>query len=236
MSPIRKHTNNVCNKLSNEHAHNGHQEKGLCYAASLAFDCARHNTSAEGDVTSYTELCMTATVWWKTQHNAPENGLCTHTIVQHSLTLSHSLTHSLYSLTCSPTEEREVTDEGEEEPSCTRAEVTPCETSDSPPSISATPSSSSSSPSPTPTEQDIPTTSSTSPTTPPPEEEGDGEESDALVNLNLTKETVIVMGIGVFLFIVLVVLVVVLVACIFHKRKPSQFRFKAPPPGRSMCV
>ena len=60
--------------------------------------------------------------------------------------------------------------------------------------------------------------------------EDQGEE-DPLLSLNLTKETVIVLSIGVVLFIVLVVLVVVLVACIFHKRKPAQFRFKTPPAG-----
>jgi hypothetical protein len=101
----------------------------------------------------------------------------------------------------------DTADSGEEggEMECQPVEVTPCTASDPPSSISRTPSS---------------------------DPSGGEGEGDTLINLNLTKETVIVLAIGAVLFLVLVVLVVVLVACVFHRRRPRQFRFKSPPTGQ----
>ena len=113
-------------------------------------------------------------------------------------------------------------------PVCTAQDVPPCRTLDSLPSTS---------PSPTAPVTTSATSSAFSPITEDPTAtQGEQEESDTLLNLNLTKETVIVLGIGVLLFIVLLVLVVVLVACIFHRRKPVQFRFKTPPAGQFVFI
>lgn len=112
-------------------------------------------------------------------------------------------------------EEGEGTEENRPELECIPVpQVMSCDSSNTPPSSSASSSS-------------LPysTTTPSEPTAVSDEEESGGPFQD------LTMETLIVLSIGLLLFIVLVVLVIVLVACVFHKRKPTQFRFKSPPTG-----